>query len=163
MTSSNLISERREELGFTQGQLAARAATSRERINSYERGRVHPTADTLERVLDAMGCELTVVPRLTFEDRRSLAVSRAVARRLVADPDRVIATARQNIERMRAAASHEHAWIDIWEGLLDLGPAYVAALLASKDQFARDLRQSSPFAGVLSEDERADAVREVRR
>lgn len=161
MTSHNLIGERRESLGLTQGQLAERAATSRERINSYERGRVHPTADTLERVLEAMGCELTVVPTLTFEDRRSLALSQAVARRVVDDPDRAIAKARVNIERMRRTATHEHAWIDIWEGLLDLGPTYVAAVLVSKDQFARDLRQSSPFAGVLTEHERAEAVHEV--
>lgn len=163
MTSGTLISARRETLGLTQGQLAERAATSRERINSYERGRVHPTADTLERVLEAMGCEIAVVPNLKFEERRSLAVSEAVARRLIADPGGVIATARRNIKRMRAAASHEHAWIDIWEALLGLGSAYTAAVLVSKDQFARDLRQSSPFAGVLTEDERAEAVRGVRR
>jgi len=163
MTSANLISERREVLGLTQGQLAERAATSRERINSYERGRVHPTADTLERVFEAMGCEIAIVPKLTFEERRSLAISRAVAERLLAEPAPVMATARQNIDRMRAAASHEHAWIDIWEGLLGLGPEYVAAILVSTDQLARDLRQSSPFAGVLSDGDRAEAIRGVTR
>lgn len=158
-----LISAQREALGLTQGQLAERAATSRERINSYERGRVHPTADTLGRVLEAMGCEIAVVPQLTFEERRSLVISQAVARRLLAEPDLVLAKARQNIKRMRAAATHEHAWIDIWEGLLGLGPESVATILVSKDQFARDLRQSSPFAGVLSDSERAEAVRGVTR
>lgn len=163
MTSGELISERREKLGLTQGQLAERAATSRERINSYERGRVHPTTDTLERVLAAMECELAVVTQLTYEERRSLAVSEAVAQRLVEEPDRVIGQARRNLARMRAAASHEHTWIDLWEKLIDLGPASVAAVLVSKDQLARDLRQGSPFAGVLTDAERIAAVGEVRR
>lgn len=154
---------RREALGWTQGQLAELAGTSRERINSYERGRVHPTVDTFERVLAAMGSELTEVPLLTFEERRSLAISEAVAKRLAEDPEGVIAKARRNMKTMRAAASHEHAWLAIWSALLDLGPSYVGAVLVSKDQMARDLRQSSPFAGVLSEEERSEAVREVRR
>jgi hypothetical protein len=36
-------------------------------------------------------------------------------------------------------------------------------MLTSKDQFARDLRQSSPFAGVLTDDERSAALRGVKR
>jgi transcriptional regulator with XRE-family HTH domain len=163
MASGTLITQRRETLGLTQGQLAERAATSRERINSYERGRVHPTADTLERVLNALGCELAAMSALTYEERRSLAVSEAVAQRLVAEPEPVIAAARRNIGRMRKAATHEHPWLDIWEGLLDLGPVYVAMMLTSKDQFARDLRQSSPFAGVLTDEERLAAVRDIKR
>ena len=162
-TSGSLITQRRETLGLTQRELAERAATSRERINSYERGRVHPTADTLERVLNALGCELSAVLTLTYAERRSLAVSEAVARRLVDEPETVLAVARRNIERMRQGATHEHPWLDIWEGLLDLGPAYIAMMLTSKDQFARDLRQSSPFAGILSDEERVAAVRDVKR
>ena len=163
VASGPLIRQRRESLGLTQGQLAARAATSRTRINSYEKERVHPTADTLARILDAMGLELGAVPKLTYEERRSLAISTAVATKLLADPDGVIGKARSNTERMRAAASHEHAWISLWEALLDLGVSYVAEVLTSKEQFARDLRQSSPFAGVLTDEERAAAVRGLRR
>jgi hypothetical protein len=110
-----------------------------------------------------MGCEIAVIPHLTFEERRSLAISQAVARRLLAEPAFVMSQARRNIERMRTAAAHEHAWIDIWEGLLGLGPESTAAILVSKDQLARDLRQSSPFAGVLTDSERAEAIRGVTR
>ncbi len=49
----------------------------------------------------------------------------------------MIPVARRNIERMRAAATHEHPWSDIWQGLRDLGPAYVARMLTSQDPFAR--------------------------
>lgn len=100
---------------------------------------------------------------MTFEERRSLALSEAVSRRLLEDPESVIARARRNLKRMRAAATHEHAWLAMWSALLDLGPSYVAAVLVSKDPLARDLRQSSPFAGVLTDAERTEVVRGVRR
>ena len=86
-----------------------------------------------------------------------------MARRLVADPEAVIALARRNIERMRRTATHEQPWLDIWQGLLELGPAYLVMMLTSKDQFARDLRQSSPFASVLTDGERVAAVRDIKR
>jgi len=149
--------------GLGVDQLADRADTSRSRINSYENGRVHPTADTLERVFEVMGQELAATPKLTYEERRSLAISTAVASKLAEDPESVMGKARSNIARMRAAASHEHPWIDVWEALLELGASHVAAVLMSRDQFACDLRQSSPFAGVLSEMERAAATISVQR
>lgn len=163
MRTGRLITERRTELGLTQGQLAERASTSRERINTYERERVYPQADTLERVLAAMHTELSTIPSFTFEERRSLAISAAVAAKLRQNPEVVLAKARANLSRMRTAASHEHRWIDVWESVLETGPRHVAALLTSTDQFARDLRQTSPFAGVLSVAERREAVAGLKR
>lgn len=163
MNTGRLIAERRKELGLSQGQLADRAATSRERISTYEREQVYPQADTLERVLGAMHAELSTTPTLTYEERRSLAISSAVAQRLLQDPGAVLSRARANIALMRSVADHEHRWLDIWEALLDIGQFHIVALLTSKEQFARDLRQSSPFAGVLTQVERADAVSGVVR
>jgi transcriptional regulator with XRE-family HTH domain len=163
MTSGGLITRRRRELGLTQGQLADLAATSRERINTYEREQVSPQADTLERVLAAMQCELTAVPALTFEERRSLAISSAVAAKLRENPAAVLAKARENIMKMRSIGPSEQRWVDVWESLLALGATHVEALLTSTDQFARDLRQSSPFAGMLTDSERRDALIDLRR
>lgn len=163
MGSGNLISRRRRELGLTQGQLADLAATSRERINTYEREQVSPQADTLERVLAAMQSELTAIPVVTFEERRSLAISTAVAAKLRESPPAVLAKARENIVRMRSIGPGEQQWVDVWESLLALGSGHVEALLISTDQFARDLRQSSPFAGVLTEEERREVLKELQR
>ena len=163
MNSGSLISRRRRELGLTQGQLAELAATSRERINSYERQQVSPQADTLERVLAAMQFELSAVPALTFEERRSLAISTAVALKLRENPADVLSRARSNIEKMRLIGPSEQRWVDVWELLLALGAGHVEALLTSTDQFARDLRQSSPFAGVLTESERREVLKELQR
>ncbi len=163
MGSGSLITGRRRELGLTQGQLAELAATSRERINTYEREHVSPQADTLERVLGAMQSELVAVRVLTFEERRSLAISTAVAVKLAENPAAVLAKGRENIVKMRSIGSGEQQWVDVWESLLGLGAGPVGALLTSVDQFARDLRQSSPFAGVLSEGERRDVLRGLQR
>lgn len=163
MGSGSLITRRRRELGLTQGQLAELAATSRERISTYEREQVSPQADTLERLLAAMQSELVAVPVLTFEERRSLMMSTAVAAKLRENPVQVLAAARQNIKKMRSIGPGEQQWVDVWESLLALGAGHVEALLTSTDQFARDLRQSSPFAGVLSEDERRHVLDGSRR
>ena len=163
MRTGHLITERRKELGLTQGQLAERASTSRERINTYEREHVYPQADTLERVLAAMHTELSTTPSLTFEERRSLAISTAVAAKLRDNPESVLAKAHANLSRIRAAASHEHRWINVWASILEGGPRHVEALLISTDQFARDLRQTSPFAGVLTDAERREAIAGLKR
>jgi len=163
MNSGNLITRRRRELGLTQGQLAELAATSRERINTYEREQVSPQTDTLERVLAAMQSELTAVPALTFEERRSLAISTAVAAKLRENPGSVLAKARENIEKMRSIGPSEQRWVDVWESLVALGAGHVEALLTSTDEFARDLRQSSPFAGVLTEVERHEVLKGLQR
>ncbi len=74
-----------------------------------------------------------------------------------------MAKARTNIDKMRSIGPSEQRWVDVWETLLALGAGHVEALLTSTDQFARDLRQSSPFAGVLTEAERREILKELQR
>jgi excisionase family DNA binding protein len=97
---------------------------------------------------------------MTRDQRRSLWLSHAVAGKLVADPEAVLAQAGQNLERMRAAHTRGQAarWLGEWERLL-AGPLdEVLAALTSPTPRARELRQSSPFAAVLSEAERAGVL-----
>jgi len=91
---------------------------------------------------------------LRREELRSLWLHRAVAGKVVADPDRAIATARRNIARMRQAEPRASAWLDAWEGLLASGPEAILDTLTSTSRRAVDLRQNTPFAGLLSERER---------
>jgi hypothetical protein len=106
---------------------------------------------------------VSAIDTLTFEERRSLAISAAVAERLRLEPEAVIAKARSNIETMRSIGVNEQRWVDMWEAVLGLGASHVGAMLTSTDPVARDLRQSSPFASVLSEEERQHAVSGLRR
>lgn len=85
-------------------------------------------------------------------DRRSLALHDAVAAKLEAHPE-LLDVARANVQRWLgadpAAAVHE------WARLLDVTPLpALIELLRSSDERATRLRQSSPFAGVLTPQER---------
>jgi DNA-binding transcriptional MerR regulator len=92
-------------------------------------------------------------------DRRSLAYHQAIAKRL---DDRLVAEARERVDRL-AAEGHMHStYAERWREVLALPPERIAELLVADSQEARDLRQSSPFAGVLNEHERRRIIESVR-
>ena len=101
---------------------------------------------------------------LTGDQLRSLLFGYAVAGRVVADPVGTLALARENLRRMRENAARGAAlrWFDEWERLLDGPLLELLEALTSPSPLSRELRQNTPFAGVLSEDER-HRVREVFR
>lgn len=85
-------------------------------------------------------------------DKRSLALHDAVAAKLEAHPE-LLEVPRANVRRWLrlnpAAALHE------WAQLLDSTPLpALIVLLRSGDERATRLRQSSPFAGLLTPEER---------
>ncbi|MBY0504839.1 MAG: hypothetical protein K2X03_13075 [Bryobacteraceae bacterium] len=86
-------------------------------------------------------------------DARSLAMHRAIAAKLIADPA-LLAIAYDNIERWSATASHAQPYLDAWGELLDRPIAELAALIQEDSEHMRSMRQNSPFAGVLSPRER---------
>jgi hypothetical protein len=53
-------------------------------------------------------------------------------------------------------------WLDAWQPLLDAGPEAVLQTLVSPKQVAVDLRQNSPFAGVLPDEERRKVLSAFR-
>jgi transcriptional regulator with XRE-family HTH domain len=59
-----LIKKARNRSRLSQSELARRSGTSRPTLCAYEHGRVSPTLDTLERILDATDHDLVVRPRL---------------------------------------------------------------------------------------------------
>jgi hypothetical protein len=82
---------------------------------------------------------------------RGLAYHRVVARRL---DRRIVQTACDRLEQWRSVARIDPRYAREWEQVLSESPARIAQLIAEDSQRMRDLRQSSPFAGVLSEPER---------
>jgi hypothetical protein len=90
-------------------------------------------------------------------DRRSLALHAAVASKLEVDAT-VLALARQNVERWSRVQGSPA--IAEWKRLLDEEPvSEIVRLLRATDDNAIRLRQSSPFAGVLSAVERRRILR----
>lgn len=101
---------------------------------------------------------------LTRDQQRSLWLHRVVAGKVALDPGRTVALARRNLSRLRSQhpAGAVTADFDEWEAQLD-GPLDVLlATLVSPSGQAVELRQNSPFAGVLTERERAKALAAFR-
>lgn len=93
-------------------------------------------------------------PDIIRQRLRSLWLHRAVAGRLAADPEGVLTIARANLARARSIHAHGGPWIDAWASLLD-DPERVMEYLTAIDARSDELRQNSPFAGVLDDTERS--------
>jgi hypothetical protein len=105
----------------------------------------------------------TRTDRLTRDQIRSLWLGYALAGKLVADPTGVLEKARINLAHLRDVHSRGAAdrWLSEWQVLLD-GPIMgVLDVLTSRSPRARELRQNSPFAGVLGERERQQLLRNL--
>lgn len=161
------IRKRRQQAGLSQQALADAAATSQPTIAAYEAGRVVPSIPTLSRILGSCGYALTVKPsivdvRWTRVEEKSLAIHRAIAAKLLVDPLPVLAKARRNVNMLRDAdLGHASQLLDEWDRLLAAPVGEVVTVLLARTQRAIDLRQMTPFAGVLNDSERRQVLRSV--
>lgn len=105
--------------------------------------------------------EAMLFPLLTREETQVLWLHRAIAGKVVANPRPVLAAAGINLRRLRRLHPDgpEWDWLDRWAAVLDDGVESVLEALTSPALYAIELRRTSPFAGVLSEAERAAVVR----
>lgn len=160
----NVVKRLRMRARITQARLAGLAGTSQPAIAAYETGRRTPTLDTLARLAAAVDLELVVefVSPSTREDRRSLFLHEAVAARLEAEPDAVIARARRNLDMMRGLHPHARPLLDEWAALLGRPPSELADVIRDPRPHARELRHVSPFAGIFSPGERTELYRTFR-
>lgn len=155
-------------VGLSQLQLAAAAGTSQPTVAAYEAGRVVPNADTLERLLKACDHVIEIVPtshpvRWTRVEERSLAIHRLVAARLLDDPVATLRKARKNLDTMRRVDSgHSDRWFDEWDDVLQRPVDVIVTTMLARTQNGIDLRQVTPFAGVLSDAERRRALRSAK-
>ena len=108
--------------------------------------------------------------KLTRDQERSLWLHRAVLAELVENPEDVLARVGGNLQRLRSqhpGRGMTAGWLGQWQEVLDAGVDAVADVLTSQGPAALELRQNSPFAGVISEAVRsrvlASFVRHWRR
>lgn len=159
----------RERAGLSQQLLADMAGTSQPTVAAYESGRVTPNVSTLDRLLAACGYAIDIVPdihspRWTRVEEKSLAIHRQIAARLLQDPEATIAKARSNLDQLRNAdRGHAARWLDEWDDLLGRPTDELVTAMLARTQHAIDLRQMTPFAGVLTDAERTRALRTVNR
>lgn len=103
-------------------------------------------------------------PALTRDQERSLWLHRVVAARLAVDPDSVLAQVRKNLQHLSRVhpGGMTASWLAEWQALLDADEDAVFTALTSTEPKAVELRQNSPFAGVLSPEERTAALTAFR-
>ena len=151
----------RRQAGVTQSRLAELAGTSQPTIAAYESGSKIPNLRTLHKLARALGLEarLQFVPALTREDRRSLALHEAIVQRLIEDPVAVIARARKTLSLMIERHPGAAPLLTDWDSILRRPESEIVDLLLDPRPRARDLRQVTPFAGILSTAERTEVYR----
>lgn len=101
--------------------------------------------------------EALLRPGMTRDHLETLWLHRAVAGRLVQDPRAIMAAAAINLRRLRRLHPDGRAWewLDRWDAVLDHGVEAVLDALTSSAEYAVELREASPFAGILTEAERS--------
>lgn len=156
-----VIRRLRKAAALTQAALAEAAGTSQPAIAAYEAEKKSPTLGTVDRLARAAGLEATMVfhPAMTREERRSLALHEMIADRLRDDPVAVIGRARETLARMQTIAAPGSQPLREWFVLLDRPVTAIVEVLADPSPWARELRHVTPFAGVLSAEERTRALR----
>lgn len=166
MKASDLLRECRTRAGITQQSLADAAGTSQPTIAAYEAGRVTPNVDTFERLLAACGSALEVVDaeasRWSRVEEKSLAIHRLIAARLLSNPSGVLEKARSNVTLLRRSdRGHAARLLREWAAILDQPVDAIVTAMLARTQHGIDLRQMTPFAGVLTDAERRKALRSV--
>lgn len=161
----NAIQKLRLQTTLTQQELATMSGTSQSTIAAYETGAKSPTLRTLGNLARSQNLEMVVtyVPCMTREDRRSLAFHRAIVDHLRMAPDAVLQQARKNLERLTRLHSGVGELFKRWRNWLDLPLEALITKILDPDLEARDMRQVSPFSGILSPKERSQILRQFQK
>lgn len=170
----SIIRRLRISKGVSVRELAGRLSITAGAVPQMERSEAAGTigVDTLRRAVNALGEQLIVTsgpvdtsthPTAPFEmreDRVTYELHRAIAAKLIDDPARVLAVVPANLRVLRSRVQGDLAqrWIDDWERAA-AGPVWeLVRMMLGEDEWAKELRQNSPFVGVLTQDERLRAI-----
>jgi len=91
--------------------------------------------------------------RHRLAEERSIAYHRVIGERLLRDR-RILDEARRVVDQWMRAASPPPYYAEAWRAVLAGDAAAVAVFITDPGERARELRQSTPFTGVLSPRER---------
>lgn len=103
---------------------------------------------------------------LRREDKQSLWLHYALLAPLLTEPETVIAKARVNLQHWSDKHRRDGMamrYLAMWERVLDDGLDAIIDTLTSPSQQARELRQNSPFAGVLTDETRQRVLKTFRK
>jgi hypothetical protein len=106
-----------------------------------------------------------LLPRRSRRGHRAAELHALAYHRLVAErlDDQLAEQARRRLARWRTTGRIHPHWAEEWERILALPLPRVAKAISADTPRARELRQSSPFAGALNEHERRRLVEAVEQ
>lgn len=149
------------------GDVAAELGVSRQHVvDLCDRGALPSTRVGSHRRIRRSDLEALLAPQtLTHDQRKQLWMHRAMLTHLLTRPEEVIELARGNIagwSTKHRADGRTVKYLREWEDILNQGIEAVVETVLSASPRACELRQNSPFAGVLDQTERARALRTFR-
>lgn len=155
---------------LTTGQVASALGTSRQHVvDLCESGRLRCVRVGTHRRVPRAEVARLLAPvtgsTWTPERERAWWLHLAVVGQLAEDPQRVLAIARDNIVRwqqLHRPDGRTAQSLARWEQILDEGVEAVVDTLVSRSDDAAELRQNSPFAGILDAERRKRALRGLR-
>lgn len=155
------------ETRTTQSALSRMSGVRQPSISQFLSGKVSLSDEQLDRLLACMGYRLEVVrsavrPELTRSERRSWQLHRHLSSRLTPDAlDVWRPTILVNLGRLRDRVTgqpHERNLVR-WNALVANGDVLALhRILTGLDRDAVEMREVSPMSGLLSEDERLEAL-----
>ena len=153
---------------LTTGEVAKLLGTSRQQIvNLCGRGDLPFVMVGKHRRVQRSAVEALLAPKqkLTRDQLKSLWLHQAVAGSLVTDPDAVLGKATENLDRLlvQHRGTMTEVWLMRWRDKLSEGPGAVLKTLTSEDADSVELRQNSPFAGVLPQLQRQQVLKAFTR
>lgn len=168
MTSrGDVLREVMLETSTTQSDLSRLSGVRQPSISGFLSGRVDLSDDQLERLLSCMGYRLEVVrrpvlPKLTRSERRSWQLHRRVSSLLNRDNiQEWRPTIERNVERLSGQVTgqpHERN-LQRWRELVDRGDLPgLHRVLTGLDRDSIEMREVSPLGGLLTQEQRSDAM-----
>ena len=163
-----LLREVMVQTGTTQSELSRLSGIRQPSISQFLSGKVELSDDQLDRLLSCMGYRLEVVrrpvvPELTRSERRSWGLHRRLSTHLTPSSlEAWRARIEGNLERLRSRVKGQPHLrnLERWQSLIDRGDLPgLHRVLTGLDRESIEMREVSPMAGLLSQEERSDVLR----
>ncbi len=132
----------------------ANPMTAAERMRAYRKRKRASGLKSESRWVPAKENAISRYSDHRILDARSLAMHCKIAQKISREPE-LLDVARQNLARWSQKSAGENPrYLEEWQKILDRPWMEIAAFITSISDDAIRLRSSSPFAGVLSAEER---------